>query len=174
MFSISTCTAEQVRDLLKTHEAYKDSSVHIFYQEVDINDVYFLSNYIRLEKYRQIKVLFDLYKNNQIPLFEPLEIKLLEDKSSIVTPIILERHQEKLYVIEGKTRLKYAYQHGISKLNVIVINGVKSDLPVVKGFEPKRVSQVMVTDNKKAENMQCVKLFRHIEEMFHPSDTYLM
>lgn len=150
------------------------TNAQISFQEIEYKSLRFISNYVRLEKYRQIDVLFDLYKEAGLDLFEPATILLGNKFESIITPIIIEKHNGQLFVIEGKTRVKYAYHHGYEHLHAFVIEDVAKPLPINETFTPPTLEHVMVTDDKSPENLNCMHLFRHIEETFHPSATFLL
>ena len=161
-----------IAKLLKKQSIYANANFSI--QSVAIQELIFMSPYIRLEKYRQIDYLWDLYEQAKLEMFEPAEVNLLDGWKMIVSPVVLEKKEGKLYIIEGNTRLKYAYTHGLEKVKAVVIENVSVDLPIESEFECRHVQQVFLTDNKPPINLNCKERFRHIEEWLHPSDKFLV
>ena len=164
---------EKIRRVLHMNsEMYKNAKIS---QEiVQVNDLLFLSHHVRLEKYRQIEYLADLYNQFKLQIFEPAEMDVLDGQKVIVSPVIVERRDDKLYVIEGNTRVKYAAVNGYREITVIIVEGVKTELPVVENYNFSNVWQLVITDNKQPDNMSCKDRFRHIEEWLHPSDKFLV
>ena len=151
---------------LQELQYYKNATMT--YQTVNIEELLFLNHHIRLEKYRQIGILFDLYGKYNIPLFKASELLLLEKNTNIIGPIVLEEHSGFLYVMEGNTRLAYAYHHGIKEIMALVVKGVDTQLPVCPDFVPCGINRVLITDKKQDVNEGCHKYFRHIEAQLHP------
>lgn len=150
------------------HSNYGNARIE--YKVVQLDKVLFLNHHIRLEKYRQISVLFDLYKEHNIALFKATNLKLLGNKTNLIGPIVLEEHDNQLYVIEGNTRLAYAYyKKGLSEIQALVIKGVKAPLPISSDFTPCNINRVLITDKKQDSNKGCCKYFRHIEAGLHPT-----
>ena len=113
---------EKIRRVLHMNsEMYKNAKIS---QEiVQVNDLLFLSHHVRLEKYRQIEYLADLYNQFKLQIFEPAEMDVLDGQKVIVSPVIVERRDDKLYVIEGNTRVKYAAVNGYREITVIIVEG---------------------------------------------------
>lgn len=164
-------SCKNIIEKLKCSNIYTNASGKM--ELINISELYFLSSHVRLVKYRQIQELFLLYNENDLPLFDPVEIKF-KTQNSIITPIVVEQHKDKLFVIEGKTRLLYAYNHGITTLNVLVLNNIQEPLPVPVDYKTIRINNLLITDEKDEINMEFEKRFRHIEELIHPSNTYLV
>ena len=140
------------------------------YKVVQLDKVLFLNHHIRLEKYRQISVLFDLYAEHNLDLFKATNLKLLGNKTNLIGPIVLEEHDNQLYVIEGNTRLAYAYyKKGMSEIYALVIKGIDAPLPISPDFTPCNINRVLITDKKQNLNEGCCKYFRHIEAGLHPT-----
>ena len=162
-----------IETLLKKQQMYADAVFSM--QLVDIKELIFMSPYIRLEKYRQIDYLCDLYNQSpDLEIFEPAEMEILDGWRVIVSPVILEKKDGKLYIIEGNTRLKYAYTHGVKQIKAVVIENVKAGLPIEDEADCRDVQRVFLTDNKPPINLNCKERFRHIEEWLHPSDKFLI
>lgn len=164
---------DKIRRVLHMNsKMYKNT--RITQETVAICDLLFLSHYVRLEKYRQIEYLADLYDQLGLQKFEPAEMDVLDGKKIIVSPVVVERHNGLLYVIEGNTRIKYEAVHGAHEITVVIVEGVETPLPVEEGYCFAHVQQLVVTDNKKPENISCTDRFRHIEEWLHPSEKFLV
>lgn len=164
---------EKIRRVFHTNsEMYKHTK--ITQETVPVSDLLFLSHYVRLEKYRQIEYLSNLYKQLGLQKYEPAEMDVLDGRKIIVSPVVVEKHDDQLYVIEGITRIKYEAVHGAKEITVVVIEGVETPLPVEDGYCFAHVQQLVITDNKKPENTRCKERFRHIEEWLHPSDKFLV
>ena len=148
-------------------------SAHFRMDHINIKDIKFMNNQIRLSKYRQINKLFSLYKINEFANFENTELVFDDDETSLVCPIVVEEWNGEYVIIEGKTRVIYAYHHGQDCVKAVVVSDVKKPLPydLTKPF--KTVQQIIVTDSKKDAPSQYESLYRHIEECLHPSETYL-
>lgn len=157
---------------LKTNPTYRNATMQF---EIcnNIEDLYFLSSMIRLEKYRQIDKMFNLYDQNDIDLFDPAQIVFQDNRTSVISPIVIEEHNGKYYVVEGKTRLVYAHYHNRFPLKILVVRGVEEQLPFPKLENAYRFKDIIVTDNKQPTNEEYAHNFRHIEETLHPSTTYL-
>lgn len=157
---------------LKTNPIYQDAKFQFETCE-NIENLYFLSSMIRLEKYRQIDKFFLLYNQNNIDYFCPAQLTFQDNRTSIISPIVIEEHNNKYYVVEGKTRLVYAYYHNLFPIKVLVIRNVKDPLPYPDLGNAPQFKDLIVTDDKKTTNEKYRHNFRHIEESLHPSNSYL-
>lgn len=148
-------------------------------KEVEIEQLFFMNPYIRALKYKQIDVLYQLYEKANIPLFSPATIQLSKNKNSIVGLPVVEENLGNLYVIEGNTRLTYAYKHGIKSMYVVVVKGVKTPLPCGPIDRFYKVREILISD-KKLEGVDRFgkdwdySTFRHIESTLRPADKYLI
>lgn len=163
---------ETIFGRLGTLEVYE--SAHFQMRHIDIKDIKFMNNQIRLSKYRQINKLFSLYKTNEFANFENTALVFDDNVDSLVCPIVVEEWDGEYVIIEGKTRAIYAYHHGIDCVKAVVVSNVKVPLPCDTQKPFKTVQQIIVTDSKKDAPSQYESLYRHIEECLHPSETYLL
>lgn len=168
-------TSDQINDI--ELERVSDSEIIRILQKIPIyslaqiqkekikidENLNFIDSQIRLEKYRQIHILFDLFEEKDFQLFEPVTIQWRTSKS-LICPVIMEEYDGRYYVINGKTRVKYAYQHNISPLEVFVIRNVTEPLPESALDKQCSITQLIVTDNKikQEERSQLV------EDCLHP------
>lgn len=163
---------DRIVECLKKVSQY--SNAEFEFLRIKVEDLKFMNAQIRLSKYRQINKVFNLYKQMGIDLLENAELVFSDGTKSVICPIVLEKREGDYVIMEGKTRVVYAYNHGITEVPVVVVHNVQVALPYNIEEPMKTIQQVMMTDNKKISSEQYKDLYRHIEEAFHPSDTYLI
>lgn len=170
---VRTSEKEMIETMSKYH-LYSSSQLHYEYVTIDDN-LLFMTNQTRLEKYRQIDKLFNLYKQSELEYFEPAKIVFSDNSESIISPIVIEEQGDQLVVIEGKTRLTYAYYHGLRnhKIKALMVRNVIRPLPISSTDSLVSISRLIITDDKKDKNLNLSEDFRHIEEHLHPSASYL-
>lgn len=168
--------AEEIFRLMRTDTLYCDAQFEL--REVNIEDLQFMNPFIRALKYKQIDALYDMYNEANLPLFSPATIELSPNKKSIVGLPVIEQEGDKMYVIEGNTRLAYAYKHGIKSIYVIVVQGVTTPLPCGPIDKFYTLKEILISD-KKLEGVDRFgkdwdySTFRHIESSLRPIETYL-
>ena len=116
----------RIIERLRTESIYENADFK--FEVVNLNELHFMNPYIRALKYKQIDKMYELYKNQNIPPFSAASF-YFNEKESLIGPPVAERHNGKLYIIEGNTRCVYAYRHGIYKLQILVVNGVTAPIP---------------------------------------------
>lgn len=125
---------------LRNVSQYDSIDIKLSIESLNIKELTFITQYVRGYKYRQIAYLYDLYKNYNVPLFESAKLILKDgDNYTLITPPVIELIGDKYYVIEGNTRLLYAYKHGLKELNCIIVKGVIETLPSIGRFGIKEV-----------------------------------
>lgn len=160
---------QTVRVRLKSHPAnklvallkknvgeYTPSEVQIDDEEVPVENVKLITQYVRSYKYRQIAHLAAAYRAAKIPFFAAAAVFAGSDKISIVTPPVLEKWGNHLVTIEGNTRVLYCRRNGISQLHCLVVRGVKKPLPG-QIVDPRRV----VLSTRHMEPKERMKGFRY-------------
>ena len=169
--------ASSLFQLMKTDPLYENAELEL--KEVEIENLFFMNPFIRALKYKQIDALYELYQKANLPLFSPATIQLAPNKESIVgLPVVEESEQGDLFVIEGNTRLTYAYRHGIKSIYVVIVKGVKTPLPCGPIDTFYKVRDILISD-KKLEGVDRFgkdwdySTFRHIESKLRPAKTYL-
>ena len=75
---------------------------------------------------------------------------------------MIEQKDGKDYVVEGHTRLLYAYMNNINKLEVLYVRNATMPLDIPRDFKPRTIKQLIVTDKKEHNNSDNPN-FRHIE-----------
>lgn len=172
--TIRSIDSTKIINRLKTEIIYENTDIK--FENVNIEDLHFLNPYIRALKYKQIDKMYELYESKQIEHFTAAALYFGE-KESIICPPVAERHNGKLYIIEGNTRCVYAFRHGIRKLKIIVVDNVVTPIPC----DTKRtykVSEVLISDTKISGGNRYQKFdyshFRHIEESIRPHKVYML
>lgn len=163
---------DKIINCLKRVPLYAEAEFE--FTKVKVEEVKFMNAQIRLSKYRQINKMFSLYKAAELEPLENVELVFNDGDKSIVCPIVLEERNGEYIIMEGKTRVMYAYYHNIIEVPAVVVHKVKAQLPCDPEQPMKSIQQIIMTDNKKISSEQYKELYRHIEEAFHPSDTYLV
>lgn len=166
---------QEIISRLHNDKFYRESEMH--YETVQLKNVLFLNSTIRSLKYKHIYHMFEMYKKAGIELFQPAALIFCDGKESLIGPPVVERHDGKLYVIEGNTRCLYAYKHGISALTMLVVDGVTARMPVEYPGNSYTIDKVIITEREiKAKDRYKgfnYSLFRHIEQCLRPYDTYM-
>lgn len=144
--SLEQVQKNKLIDQLKNVKQYSLPDVEFALQEVEVTSLMFLTKYVRGFKFRQIHNLFQVYRINSVEPFLPAELILPDGKSTLVCPPVVEKLGDKLYVIEGNTRLTYAYKNGIKKLFCIVVSGVSAPLPSSGSYG---IHEILITDKEK-------------------------
>lgn len=152
-----------------------------FFEWLDINvsQLRFLNKFIRGEKYKQIYAMFNIYPEDLTP-FSAISVSLKDGKESLVGPIVVEKHNDKLYIIEGNTRVLFAYKHNIDKLRVLVVSNVTANLPLDMSKNPDgfSIDQVCISEKGLEGEFRYsgfdYSLFRPIEQSLRPDSYYLL
>ncbi len=173
--SMISINEDYILDKLKTEAIY--STADLSFENVELSQLIFMNPLIRALKYKQISLMFDIYKSWNIDKFGSAAFIFDNGKESLIGPPLVEEHNNKLYVIEGNTRCTYAYRHGYTKLRMVVARNVEKQLPC-KQDDTTTIEQIIITDKKikGAERYEDFDytLFRHIEKALRPHDTYMI
>lgn len=157
---------------LKNVSQYKKST--ITFQKLSITDLLFMCDYVYGYKYRAIDELINLYNKANLDLFSPAEFILANGKTSIITPPVVECHDNNYIVISGLTRLFYAYKQNIKDVIVAVVEDCKEDTPIKERYniEELRIkdSPLDLKDIKKRN----YEHYRFIERALRPSNSSLI
>ncbi len=157
-----------IKLLKKNVWQYSSPDVQIKVEEVDVENIEFITRFVRSYKYRQIAYLAEAYEAAGIPLFAAAAVFANSNQISIVTPPVIEMHGSHFVAIEGNTRLLYCRRNDINKLNCFVVRGVKKLLPG-RPVDPRRV--VLATRHMKpSERIEGFNYdrFRSIEGAVRP------
>lgn len=150
---------EELISRMKSIRFYGSASIK--FEDVLVDDVYPVSNYVVKFKLVQILELMRIYKEKGWELFHPCAIKLKNGNESIVIPPVIEEHDGKLYIAEGHSRFYILRQKGMKTVKAIVVRGVVKDLPL----KPTTWKKVEVVDEK--HEHRTLELARHIETTVH-------
>lgn len=159
---------------LRTESIYENASLE--FENINLDELYFMNPYIRALKYKQIDKMYELYNKNNIPPFTAAAL-YFKNKESLIGPPIAELHNGKLYIIEGNTRCVYAYKHGIKTLQIVVVRDITAPIPC-STKKVYKVSDILISDVKIAGETRYTNfdytLFRHIEESIRPYKDYML
>lgn len=156
---------------LKLVKQYKTSS--ICFKKVRIKDLCFMHDFVYGYKYRAIDELIRLYAKAKLELFSPAEFILANDKSSLITPPIIEKHNDKFIVISGLTRLFYAYKQNIEEVTVAVVENCTEETPSERRYG---IDELRIKDTPLELQEMQVRNYQHyrfIEQALRPSNTSL-
>lgn len=158
---------------------YKDARISL--QWLPLVDLRFLKNNIRSLKYQEMSQIIELYEQYDIDLFYPAEITLPSGEKSICTPIVVECHDSRNYVIKGNTRCFRAFNEkkgrdvgdGFIKLPVIYVeNAEPLDLRDKKIY---KIRDLSLSALKGWGDMQIPRdKTRKIDQALRPNDSYLI
>ncbi|WP_374948157.1 patatin-like phospholipase family protein [Mucilaginibacter sp.] len=161
--------------LIRSVKQYKNENVIITIQEMNVAELIFITKYVRGFKYRQIQNLFELYTQFGIEHFAPAKLNLLDGKYTLITPPVVEKIGDNYYVVEGNTRLSYAYRNGIKTLKCVILEGVSDPLPSKGEFLAKEIllSDKQMIGDQRYEEFDYNK-FRKIEKAVRNPDNCLI
>ena len=160
---------------LKNEPLYKSASMH--FEDLDLGKSVFMNPFISALKYKQIDVMYELYSKSSLDFFRAAAFNFGSSKDSLIGPPVVELYNGKYYVMEGNTRFVYAYRHGLSKLRVLVVEGVTAPIPcdITKTY---KISDILISDRHRSGsdryNNFNYEYYRHIEEYIRPNATYLL
>ncbi len=130
---------EELITALRSVNQYNNSLTKLALKNLEIETLIFITQFVRGYKYRQISVLYKMYENYNIELFDSAKLVLRNNQFTMITPPVIEKIGDKYFVIEGNTRLVYAYKNGIKNMNCVVVEGVEEPLPADGRFSIKEV-----------------------------------
>ena len=157
-----------IERLRKGVHQYSSPGVDLRVSKIKTTDLYLMSSFVRSFKYRQIDLLFNEYQRLGIVPFQTMAVRLPSGGNSIVTPPIVEVHDDNPIVIGGTTRTKFSCDRKIPTFHCIEVTGVHDPLP----GSPVPLEQVSISKRslEPAERMENFdyRLFRHIEKAVRP------
>lgn len=163
---------------LKKVAQYKNKAVTLQKQNININNMSLMTRYVKSYKYNQIDRFNEILRSYDLSLFDPCTIKFMDEDETqlLVTPVILEKHGEKYFVIKGNSRIGYAYRdlNLTGEHTVIVASNVNEKLPSLGCFP---VNECIITTKNKDGTTRydnwSYSYFRRIEEMMRNPSEYL-
>jgi hypothetical protein len=154
--------------LRRNVQFYRDPSVQLQVENVAIEDVLLISKFVRAFRFQQLRFLIDHYQEAGISLFAPCFVQLERGIQSLVTPPVVEESSGKFIALEGNTRFLYCLVNNIKTVQVVVVRGVKAELP----GKPVPLAQVRLTGIKHQPGERITGfdrgLFRDIERAVRP------
>ncbi|MGE6140854.1 patatin-like phospholipase family protein [Klebsiella pneumoniae] len=166
-FIYTPCSDLDLISKLKNVRQYKNSNFSLKDIQVDDN-ILSMSDSVKEYKVEQIKnFIFDIKNGNRD--LEVYKIELLDGSSSIITPPVLEKINDKFYIIEGNARLFYCFNNGINSIKAVVVENVSDTLPSQKSnpLSKLRLTSLTKTMYQNYTGIDKSK-FRHIESAMHP------
>lgn len=136
-------------------------SATIRFEDVEVQEVYPVTDHVLRFKISQIKHLFRIYKEKGWELFHPCAVTLQNGKKSIIIPPVIEEHGGRLYIAEGHSRFYVLRELGIKRVKAIVVRGVTQQLP----RNPTKWRSVRVVDQQYEYGV--LEFARHIETTVH-------
>jgi predicted acylesterase/phospholipase RssA len=139
------------------------------FEPVRLKNMVSLTQYIREYKYRQIEHMTDLYRQNELTLFEASQVVYANGNRSLVGPPVVERAGQQYILIQGSTRAVYCNNTEREELICLVVDQAAEALPSV-GRLPLKGVRVISRQTKTVERYQAYSLqnFRHIERALRP------
>ncbi|MBS6224491.1 patatin-like phospholipase family protein [Parabacteroides johnsonii] len=173
MITIKSVNQSEIIELLKSEPIYERANLR--FETVKLDELYFMNPYIRALKYKQIDEIYELYNEAKIPPFTSAAL-YFDQKKSLIGPPVAEKHNDKLYLIEGNTRCVYAYKHGIDRLQILVVYDVETPIPC-DTEKTYKISDILISDKKVRGEGRYVDFdysgYRHIEKSIRPYETYM-
>jgi len=164
--------------LLRRVIQYGDRDIEIRMEKLNVTRLQSLTRYVKGYKFRQIGKLIEMYNEKNVPLFYPAKLIYDNDKESIITPPVIEKHNNKYILIAGLTRALYCYRNNINDIYAFVVENVKAPLPAKRpNPDDFRLNHISICDKKIPENIRYIDLnrqhFRKIELAVRDSRTCL-
>lgn len=166
---------ELINKLKSGVHQYNKPGVTLELQKVSIESLYTVTKYVTGYKSVQVNKLYELYTEAYLKSFVPAKIIYHNGKETMVTPPVIESYGDKKIVIEGTTRVTYAYNNNITEIYAIVVKGVTDTLPSTGIF---KLNQLLITDEEVEGNTRYVDFnhdnFRSIEKAIrNPAKTLI-
>lgn len=145
----------------------------IYFKKINIEKLFFMHDFVYGYKYRAMDELVRLYDKANLEVFSPAEFILADGKTSIITPPIIECHDNQLIVISGLTRLFYAYKQNIKEVVVAIVEGCQEETPTEGRYTIKEMhikdGPLEVEDRQQRQYQH----YRFIEQVLRPSNSSL-
>lgn len=167
-FKYTPCSDLEIFSKLKNVHQYRNATFSLEKIEVDDN-IFSMSDSVKEYKVNQIKsFLMDIANSGQ-EMEGVYKVGLLHGVTSIITPPVLEKINEKYYVIDGNARLFYYFNKGIKYIKAVVVEKVVDSLPSQQSnpLSKLRLTSLTQTMTQNYAGIDQSK-FRHIEKAMHP------
>lgn len=142
---------------------------------MEVENLKFITRYVLNYKYQNIETLYKMYRKNGLVPFEPASFIFYGDKPSLIGPPVVEEGNGEYYIIEGNSRIYYAYKKGFKKLRMLVVKGVTERRVTNASYNIDEVvlSSKNVSAKERYDDFDYT-YFRPIESMIRPYNTYLI
>ncbi|MBE9490731.1 MAG: patatin-like phospholipase family protein [Bacteroidetes bacterium] len=171
---LSVVDENELFQSMKNVTQYATSNVKMSIKKVNIRDIFFLTQHVKGYKLRQINSIVTLYKSDDISLFVPTKLSYKNNKYTLVGIPVIEEINNKLFVIEGNTRLYYCFKNNIHEVYVLFLQNVVAPLPSNGSF---KIDQMLLTDSDLRGTQRYTKFhykhFRAIEKSIRDPKTCL-
>jgi len=172
--TINSVDANKVISLIAEIEVYKSLGVkesNITYRRIAIKDLSFLKKEVRSLKYKELRILSDLFKKADVELYSPAAIVLPNGQLSIMTPILAEKHNDRYVVIKGNARCLRLYQEKGEDVDVplfVVESSLQLDNRTLYPIYQLYLSE------KKNRGKVWLDPIRRIDQAMRPNISYLV
>jgi len=163
----ASCPEQKLIDRLRRVPAYERATISM--QKVQVTrDILVMQKRIKEFKALQIRNFMSDLAGSGLNFFGSMQVQLADNRSSIVTPPVLERHSGELVIIEGNTRFHYCYTNGIDEIEALVIERVTDALPSDGRFSlgDLRLVSSTIPIPRNYQNYKASQ-YRHIEQVVH-------
>lgn len=161
------CSDLEISSKLRNVHQYRNAVFSL--ERIEVNDsIFSMSESVKEYKVEQVKsFMADIIKHADT--FGVYKVKLLNGTSTIITPPVLEKINEKYYVIEGNARLFHCLNNGIKFIKAVVVEKVTDSLPSQRSNPLSKIRLTSLTQTM-AQNYTGIdpRKFRHIESAMHP------
>lgn len=158
--------------LLSQVDAYNTgSSPTVYYAELPVSDLMFVKKEVRSLKYKELRIITDLYEQSGIKPFSPAAIVLPDGRESLMTPIVVEKHNNHHIVIKGNARCFKLYKDYGIQVAVPVFIVESSAAMDNRQLYP---IQKLHLSEKKNRGLAWLRPIRSIDQAIRPDSTYLI
>lgn len=175
-FKIKKVPHSELKRSLKNVRQYRNNDIHIQLKNVNINNVKFLTRFVKSYKYNQIKKFIDILRHYEIYDFESYAIVSNDGTEFLITPPVVEKYNDDYRLIEGNSRFVYFFRElKVSKIKALVVENVTERLPSSGAYS---LDSIIVTTKDKNGETRYEEFnyqdFRKIEENVRPPSKYIM
>ncbi len=167
-FNYIPCSNNEIFSKLKNVHQYRNAKFSLLKIEVN-DDIFSMSDSVKEYKVDQIKNFIKDLSDSGEDSTGVYKIELLNGLSSIITPPVLEKINEKYYIIDGNARLFHYFNKGIKYIKAVVVEDVNDVLPSQRSnpLSKLRLTSLTQTMDQNYNGIDQSK-FRHIEKAMHP------
>lgn len=170
-FKYTQCSDLEIFSRLKNVRQYRDATFSL--DRIEINDnIFSMSDSVKEYKVDQVKSFMSDISHSGENSVDVYKVELLNGTYSIITPPVLEKINEKYYIIDGNARLFYCFNKGIKYIKAVVVENVRDSLPSQRSNPLSKLRLTSLTQTM-AQNYTGIdkSKFRHIEQAMHPYPT---